>query len=82
MHDYDYESTWDYEISCHDYLDESVYTYDLDEERPREHTNFQELAYAHYAWCTSKHNVQRNVPYDTLDVGVTNYTAHIHYDLD
>ena len=83
MNDYDYESTWDYEISCHDYLDET-YTHmqDLDEEHPREHTDYQALAYAHYAWCTSKHNVRRNVPYDTLDVGVTNYTAHIHYDLD
>ena len=50
MNDYDYESTWDYEISCHDYLDESIYTCtDLDEEHPRERTDYQELAYMHYA---------------------------------
>ena len=51
MNDYDYESTWDYENSCHDYLDETgrVSSYDLDEEHPRDSTNFQALAYAHYA---------------------------------
>ena len=49
MNDYDYEATWDYEISCHDYLDESYYD-DLDEEdHARNHTDYQALAYAHYA---------------------------------
>ena len=48
--EYDYEFTWDYEISCHDYLDESYHTsYDLDEDHARNHTDYQELAYAHYA---------------------------------
>ena len=49
--EYDYEFTWDYEISCHDYLDES-YAHDssyLDEEHARAHTDYQELAYMHYA---------------------------------
>ena len=48
--EYDYEFTWDYEISCHDYLDESyAYTSYLDEEHARAHTDYQELAYMHYA---------------------------------
>ena len=47
MNDYDYEATWDYEISCHDYLDEPYD--DLDEDHARNHTDYQALAYAHYA---------------------------------
>ena len=46
--EYDSEFMWDYEISCHDYLDES-YTYDLDEDHARARTDYQELAYMHYA---------------------------------
>ena len=46
--EYDYEFMWDYEISCHDYLDES-YTYDLDEGHARALTDYLELAYMHYA---------------------------------
>ena len=50
MNDYDYEATWDYEISCHDYLDESYHhADDLDEDHARNHTDYQALAYAHYA---------------------------------
>jgi len=50
MESYDYECIYDYEYSCHDYLDEGMHIYaDLDEEHPREHTDFQALAYAHYA---------------------------------
>ena len=47
--EYDYEFTWDYEISCHDYLDESYAYTDLDEDHARNHTDYQALAYAHYA---------------------------------
>jgi len=49
--EYDYEFMWDYEISVHDDLDERVYTYaELDENYARrESTDFQTLAYMHYA---------------------------------
>ena len=53
--EYDYEFMWDYEISVHDDLDENVYTYaELDENYARrESTNFQTLAYMHYACSVS-----------------------------
>ena len=50
--EYDYEFMWDYEISVHDDLDENVYTQyaELDENYARrESTDFQTLAYMHYA---------------------------------
>ena len=76
MESYDYECIYDYENSCHDYLDERVHIHDdLDEDRPREHTDFQELAYLHYAWCTSTHIVLTQCTYDTLDA-MMYYTAH------
>ena len=54
MHDYDSTNIWDYEISCHDFLDEpSSYNvqnkYDLDEDYARDNTDYQALAYMHYA---------------------------------
>ena len=54
MNDYDASTVWDYEISCHDNLDENhAYnmqdTYDLDEEYARDTHNYTELAYTHYA---------------------------------
>ncbi len=54
MHDYDSSNIWDYEISCHDYLDENhTYhmqnTYDLDDDYARDSTDYQALAYRHYA---------------------------------
>ena len=54
MNDYDASYVWDYEISCHDNLDEN-YTYnmqdtwDLDEEYARDSYDYTELAYIHYA---------------------------------
>ena len=56
MYDYDSTNIWDYEISCHDDLDENVHashmhnTYDLDEDYARDNTDYQALAYMHYAW--------------------------------
>ena len=55
MHDYDSTNIWDYEISCHDFLDESYgynmqNTYDLDDDYARDNTDYQDLAYRHYAW--------------------------------
>ena len=49
--EYDYEFLWDYEISVLDDLDENVHAYaELDEiYARRESTNFQTLAYMHYA---------------------------------
>ena len=50
--EYDYEFMWDYEISVHDDLDENMYTQyaELDENYARlESTDFQTLAYMHYA---------------------------------
>lgn len=54
MHDYDSTQIWDYEISCHDFLDESYgyniqNTYDLDDDYARDNTDYQDLAYRHYA---------------------------------
>jgi hypothetical protein len=54
MYDYDSTNIWDYEISCHDYLDETYAynmqnTYDLDDDHPRDNTDYQALAYRHYA---------------------------------
>ena len=50
--EYDYEFMWDYEISVHDDLDESMHTQyaELNENYARrESTDFQTLAYMHYA---------------------------------
>ena len=50
--EYDYEFMWDYEISVHDDLDENMHTQyaELDENYARrESTDFQTLAYMHYA---------------------------------
>ena len=41
MHDYDAECVWDYEVSCHDYLEED---YDRNS-----NNNYEQLAYIHYA---------------------------------
>ena len=54
MHDYDSTNIWDYDISCHDFLDETYAynmqnTYDLDEDYARDNTDYQALAYMHYA---------------------------------
>ncbi len=55
MHDYDAEFIWDYEISSHDYLDESYesrYTYALDDDdyyTRHDSTDYAQLAYVHYA---------------------------------
>jgi len=53
MHDYDSEFVWDYEISCHDYIEESnTYEsmYDSYEDYTRnDSTDYQQLAYIHFA---------------------------------
>ncbi len=55
MNDYESSYIWDYEISCHDCLDEMYVsyniqdTYDLDDDYARDSTDYQELAYRHYA---------------------------------
>jgi len=55
MNDYETFCIWDYETSCHDYLDETyaLYniqdTYDLDDDYARDSTDYQALAYRHYA---------------------------------
>ena len=55
MQDYDCEFVWDYEMSSHDYLDENYAhthmhnTYDLDDDYQRDSTDYQALAYIHYA---------------------------------
>ena len=56
MHDYDSEFVWDYEFSCHDYLEESSHysnmsNYDSqDEDYARyDSTDYQQLAYIHFA---------------------------------
>ena len=46
MHDYDAECIWDYEISSHDYIEED---YDADNEDRRDSTDYEQLAYQHYA---------------------------------
>ena len=47
MHDYDAECVWDYEVSCHDYLEED---YTLEDDYDRNSNNdYAVLAYRHYA---------------------------------
>ena len=47
MYDYDVEFVWEYDYSCHDYLEESN-TSDEDYARD-DNNNYQELAYRHFA---------------------------------
>ena len=55
MYDYDSEFVWDYEMSSHDYLDEMYHmhtqrdTYTSDDDYARDSTDYQALAYIHYA---------------------------------
>lgn len=50
--DFDLDYTYDYSSSLdEDYTDR--YIIDENDEHARESTNFQELAYMHYAWCIS-----------------------------
>jgi len=54
MHDYDSEFVWDYEYSCHDYIEESnsyESNYDLSNEdyARSDSTDYQHLAYIHFA---------------------------------
>ena len=55
MNDYDASYIWDYEVSCHDNLDETYAhthiqdTYDLDEEYTRDSCDYTQLAYIHFA---------------------------------
>ena len=54
MNDYDASYIWDYEISCHDSLDETYTyniqnTYDLDEDYARDSCDYTQLAYIHFA---------------------------------
>mgnify|MGYP004021878789 CR=1 len=49
MHDYDAEFIWDYEISSHDYIEEDLDYDSLDNENRRDSTDYEQLAYQHYA---------------------------------
>ena len=52
MNDYDYETVWDYEVSCHDYLEEEWEGNYLDDELDYERsdsTDYQNLAYIQFA---------------------------------
>lgn len=59
MHDYDSEFVFDYDNSCHDWLEESYshekYSYDMDEDynRVTDSQDYQQLAYIHFAWYTT-----------------------------
>ena len=55
MYDYDSEIVFDYDNSCHDWLEESYshekYSYDMDEDynRVTDSQDYQQLAYIHFA---------------------------------
>jgi len=54
MNDYDASYVWDYEVSCHDNLDETYAhdiqnTWDLDEDYARDSHDYTQLAYIHFA---------------------------------
>ncbi len=54
MNDYDASYVWDYEISCHDNLDETyahdIYnTWELDDEYARDSCDYTQLAYTYFA---------------------------------
>ena len=46
MHDYDAEFIWDYEISSHDYIEAD---FDVEDDDRRDSTDYEQLAYQHYA---------------------------------
>ncbi len=54
MHDYDYDGVWEFEASCHDFLEEesgwtaSYLDDEMDYERS-DSTDYQQLAYIHFA---------------------------------
>ncbi len=55
MNDYDYETVWEFESSCHDFLEEEDTSYhgsyiddEMDYERS-DSTDYQHLAYIHFA---------------------------------
>ena len=48
MHDYDCEFIWDYEVSCHDFVEER-YSNDDEDYAPRTDNNYERLAERHYA---------------------------------
>ena len=55
MGEYDATQVWDYEMSSHDYLEESYTcrqedTWDLDDDYGRDSTDWQQMAYIHFAW--------------------------------
>lgn len=65
--DFDLDYTYDYSSSLdEDYTDR--YIIDENDEHARESTNFQELAYMHYAWCIS-----------TRFAATVNQTTRSHY---
>ena len=53
MNDYDYDNVWEFETSCHDYLEEErSYSTDFDDETDYDRsdsTDYQQLAYIHLA---------------------------------
>ncbi len=55
MNDYDASYIWDYEVSCHDNLDETYAhthiqdTWDLDDEYARDSCDYAQLAYTYFA---------------------------------
>ena len=48
MHDYDCEFIWDFEVSCHDFVEER-YSNDDEDYAPRTDNNYERLAERHYA---------------------------------
>ena len=53
MLDYDYDNVWEFENSCHDYLEDLDESYeyqddDLNYERS-DSTDYQQLSYIHYS---------------------------------
>ena len=51
--DFDLDYTYDYSSSLDEDYADSYELDEIDEEHARESTDFQELAYLHYAWCIS-----------------------------
>lgn len=55
MNDYDYETVWEFESSCHDFLEEEDTSYHgtyLDDETDYDRsdsTDYQQLSYIHFA---------------------------------
>ena len=79
--EYDYEFMWDYEISVHDDLDENAHAHTQNSTRIMQDEKAQTFRHLHICImlaesCALDYDTQTHAHNKTLDVCVTDYTAH------